>query len=427
MNQPNIILITADGLRWDSLGCSGNPDVRTPNIDALASHGLQFTQAFSASPHAGSGAHTFLTGAVPGAVDPEWPTASLGAEPLLLPDRFRAAGYVTAAVGALDLTGERLEGRFDFVEALGCDGMADAYQDWLASEGHTTPDDEDASGSALLQEAYHPTTWAGNEAVRLARSIAEPFFLWVSLPRPRWPLDPPVPWKHMYRPSRLHLPEGTALSPDEPDQPIADPRDQVGRSETEFRRILTAWYGSISHVDRQIGRLLATLTARGRTNNVFAVTSGRGEYLGYHGLLHTTPGPLYEPLAHVPLIIGGVPNQRRGAIDSALVSTGDLVPTLLEVLHLEPSTAGGARSLAAHLREEGLPHRRALVLCGEEGGGLRSARYKWLVEGNGRGERLFDLQVDPLERHNLHGERQSPAIRKMLLASLSSGTAESQR
>ncbi len=427
MNQPNIIVITADGLRWDSLGCSGNPDVRTPNVDALASHGLQFANAFSTWPHVGAGAHTFLTGAVPNTFDPDLPAIKPGADPLLLPDRLRAAGYVTAAVGALDLPSERIEESFDYAEALGCVGQPDAYQAWLASEGHATEDDEAVTGAALLQEAFHPTTWTGNEAVRLARSIAEPFFLWVSLPRPRSPLDPPVPWKHMYRPSRLKLPDGTLLSPAEHDLDIADPRDCAGRSDAEFRRILTAWYGSISHVDRQIGRLLATLTARGRTNNVFAVTSGRGEYLGYHGLLRTAPGPLYEPLARVPLVIGGVPNQRRGATDSALVSTGDLVPTLLEVLQLEPPLLGGAGSLAAHLREEGLPHRRAVVLCGKDSGGLRSARYKWLVEGEGRGERLFDLQVDPMERHNLHGERQSSAIRKMLLASLGSGTVEPQR
>lgn len=423
MNQPNIIVITADGLRWDCLGCSGNADVRTPNIDALANHGLQFTQAFSAHPHTPSGAHTFLTGVVPGVFEPDIVTGTRDAEPLVLPRRLRDGGYVTAAVGALDMRGESLAETFDFVEALGCPGQPDAYQAWLASEGQAAGEDEEDCRAALLQEAFHPTTWAGNEAVRLARSIAEPFFLWVSLPRPRWPLDPPVPWKHMYRPSRLKMPEGTLLCPVGPDLEVADPRDTAGRSEAEFRRILTAWYGSISHVDRQIGRLFATLTARGRNSNIFAVTAGRGACLGYGGLVHTAPGPLYEPVARVPFIVGGVPNQRRGQTDSALVSTGDLVPTLLDVLQLETAITGGGRSLAAHLREEGLPHRRAVVLGGDQDYGLRSARYKWLVERGGRVERLFDLQADPLERHNLHGERQSPAIRKMLLASLGSGTA----
>ncbi|HRD77831.1 MAG TPA: hypothetical protein PK264_18155, partial [Hyphomicrobiaceae bacterium] len=139
----------------------------------------------------------------------------------------RASTWDTLAI----FSAERLEGVFDVVQALGCEGAPDAYTDWLDAEIQATPDDEDASASRLLQEAYHPTTWVGNEAVRLARSLPEPFFLWASLPRPRWPLDPPVPWKHMYRPSRLQLPEGTALMPENGDCAVADPRDAQGHSQ----------------------------------------------------------------------------------------------------------------------------------------------------------------------------------------------------
>lgn len=426
MNQPNIILITADGLRWDSLGCAGNPDVRTPNIDALATHGLQFTHAFSTCAHAPSGGHAFLTGAVPATFDPECPTECPGAEPLYLASGLRAAGYVTAAVGALDLSAERLEGHFDQLLPTACEGLDDAFHAWLKTEGQVPPEGEDVPAYALLQEANHPTTWVGNEAVRLARSVLEPFFLWVSLPRPRWPLDPPVPWKHLYRPSRLRLPAGTAFRVNDTDLAQANPLDQAGVHEADYRRMLTAWYGSISHVDRQVGRLMATLTSRGRTNNVFAITAGRGAYMGYRGLVHTEPGPLYEPVVRVPMIIGGISGQRRGTTDSALVSTGDLVPTLLEVAFADLPPVAGGRSLMAQLREDGVPHRRAMVHCGAGSSGLRSARYKWLSDGDPGNESLFDLQADPQEQHNLVGERQSLAIRKMLLASLGTGAAEPQ-
>lgn len=427
MIKPNIILITADGLRWDSFGCAGNPDVRTPNMDALAGHGLCFTHAFATCPHVPSGGHAFLTGAVTETFEPERQAPCFAVAPLSLPVNLRTGGYMTAAVGALDLSIERADEAFDHVQGVGCDGMPDAYAAWLEAECQAAPDDEDASASTLLQEAYHPTTWVGNEMVRLARSLPEPFFLWASLPRPRWPLDPPVPWKHMYRPSRLQLPVGTALMPEDGDRAHADPRDLQGRSQADFRRILSAWYGSISHVDRQMGRLLATLTARGRTNNVFAITAGRGAYMGYRGLLHTAQGPLYESLIRVPLIIGGVAGQRRGEMDSALVSTGDLVPTLLDVAQVPHAPLPGGRSFTAHLSEDGLLHRRALAICGGEYAALRNARYKWLTGGAVGGEGLFDLQVDPFEGHNLHGERPSLALRKMLLASLGSAMAEPQQ
>lgn len=424
MNQPNIILITADGLRSDSLGCAGNPDARTPNIDALATHGIQFTNAFSNCPNAPGGGHAFLTGEVPAQFDPQCSPTCAAEQPFHLPERLRASGYATVSVGALGLRHDPRHGAFEFSEAMDCDGLPDAYHIWLEAEGKGRL--EEGTVPQLIQEAWHPTTWTGNEAVRLARSIPEPYFMWVSFPGPHPSLDPPVPWKHMYRPSRLTLPEGTAFAATEPEGVTVDPRDVAGYSEADFRKILTAWYGTVSHLDRQIGRLLATLTARGRTNNVFVITSGRGACLGYHGLLHTERTPLYEPMLRVPLIIGGTSGQRRGAIDSSLVSTGDIVPTLLEMHGLEPPPPTGSHSLAAQLRDEGLPHRRAIVLCDGAGGGLRSARYKWITGGHDGTEMLFDLQVDPLERHNLYGERQSLAIRKMLLATQTSGSAEPQ-
>jgi arylsulfatase len=426
MTKPNIILITADGLRWDSLGCSGNPDVRTPNIDALADHGLRFTQAIASWPHAPSGGHIVLTGAVPETFDPEATDQRPDTAPLNLPDHLRAGGYTTATVGVQDLSAERLDGRFDIALALGCEDVPDAYAAWLERERKTLLNQADAMRSPSLHEAYHPTTWVGNETVRLARSLPEPFFLWANMPKLRWPVEPPVPWRHMYRPSRLRLPEGSALMPTEEDRLIVDPRDVEGRSEVDFRRVLTAWYGAISHVDRQIGRLLATLTARGRTNNVFAVTSGHGAAMGHRGLLHTTDGPLYEPLIRVPLIIGGVGGQRRGETDAVLLSTGDLVPTLLDVAGVPCAPLPGGKSFFSQLHEEGLPHRRALSIRGGAYAALRGTRYKWLTGGEVGEGALFDLQLDPLERHNLHGERRSPALRKMLLASLGSGTIEPQ-
>ena len=148
--------------------------------------------------------------------------------------------------------------------------------------------------------------------------------------------------------------------------------------------------------------------------------------MGYRGLLHTDHGPLYEPLIRVPLIIGGASGQRRGGTDSALVSTGDLVPTLLEVVQMPHAPLQGGKSFVGQLHEDGLPHRRAVAICGGEYSALRTARYKWLAGGEVGGEALFDLQADPFERHNLHGERPSLALRKMLLASLGSGMTEPQ-
>lgn len=412
MNHPNIILISADGLRWDSLGCHGNPDVKTPNIDALAAHGVSFSQAISAFTGFPAGGHAFLTGAHPAPFRPEDSDfATAPPQDFHLPRGLAEAGYATAAIGALDLPVEVARAAFGHVEHIGDGAGEDDYRAWLRSEG-IGPDD--LSG-ALLREAWHPTTWTGDQATRYVRTAREPFFLWVSLPRPRFPLDPPVPWKHLYRPARLQWLAGVNA-----DDLAAGPEG----AESDLRRLLAAWYGSISHVDRQVGRLLATLTARGRTNNLIALTAGRGACLDHRGRVEAGSVPSLEPLIRVPLILGGAGIHRRGVVEPGLVTLGDLVPTLGELTQLSLAVSSGGVSFASHLREEGGPHRRTVALAGPDHRGLRSSRYKW-VRGTEPDEAwIYDLQADPEERHNLHGQRPSAAIGRMLLAAQGQGVAE---
>lgn len=411
MNHPNIILITADGLRWDSLGCHGNPDVKTPNIDALAAHGVSFSQAISALAGFSAGGHAFLTGAHAAPFRPD--ESDIATAPPLdfhLPQGLAEAGYGTAAIGALDLPVAEARAAFGHVEYVGSGEGEDDYSAWLRSEG-VGPDD--LSG-ALLREAWHPTTWTGDQATRYVRTAREPFFLWVSLPRPRFPLDPPVPWKHLYRPSRLQWLAGANT-----DDLATGPEG----AESDLRRRLAAWYGSISHVDRQVGRLLATLTARGRTNNLIALTAGRGACLGYRGLVESALPP--EPVLRVPLILGGAGVARRGGVEPGLVTLGDLVPTFGELAQVSLAVAPGGVSFAAHLREEGVPHRRTVALGGPDYHGIRSVRYKWVQGPEPDQACMYDLQADPEERHNLHGQRPSAAIGRMLLAAQGQGVAES--
>lgn len=426
MAQPNIVLITADGLRWDSLGCAGHPDVRTPNIDALAAHGVRFSNALSSYPQHLGGAHAFLTGAVPERFSPGEGLSAAPPSALTVPALLGKAGYETGAVGAVDLSGAEQAGSFGYVSATGCGGLEDAFVAWLAEEGQAAPNGADPAVPSPLDpvpfplgEACHPTTWTGNQGVRFCQMAREPFFLWVSFPRPRWPLDTPINWKQMYRPSRLALPPGVeaALPAPRTNAPARATRGEL--SAPRLRKVLAAYYGAISHLDRQIGRILATLTARGRTNNLLIFTASYGAYLGEHGLMAGPAGPLYDALIRVPLIVSGLTGQRRGEVEPALVSLGDIAPTLLDILQLPSAIRTGGQSFHAQLRQPGVPHRKAVVFHGGAGEtGLRTARYKWITAAEPSAELLYDLQGDPLEMHNLQGERPSLAIRKMLSAVL---------
>ena len=376
MARPNIIFITVDGMRWNSLGFLGHPDIRTPNLDALASHGLIFTEA------AVCRLQSHLVSATPFFNAPDTPPS----ERNLLLKRLREVGYQANAAGFVAPE----PGSCDQLLRTGGDEADDDYLRWFQAEK-----ERPMQGVAFSEDARHVTTWIGNQAVRFCQSGEEPFFLWAGFANTG---EPPLPWRDMYDPGALRRPADTAPNQD----------DVLGIR-------LAAYYGTLSHIDRQVGRMLATLTARGRTNNIFVVTATRGACLGHHGIYEDKSGPLYDSMVRVPLIVGGLMGQRKGEQDPALVSVSDIPATLLEALNLPTTGLHDSRSLLPQLKRTGHPHRRILCAEGEDGmKAMRTARYKWIVHEKTGREYLFDLQNDPYEQKNLSNTRQALAIRKML-------------
>ena len=366
MARPNVILITIDGIGGHDLGAAGNGVIRTPNLDALASHGVRFSQATTSASHDAAGRTA--------------PTDGIGAALNTMAHALRAQEYTVGAVGAalLDPAG------CDLHALAGVAGQPDAHRMESNSEG--VP-------SEVQAESHHVTSWIGNQAVRFCQGADEPFLLNVGFTTE---VPPPEPWRSMYRPEQMV-----------PVRPQASPA-----ALTLQRKRLAHHYGAIGLLDRQIGRLMATLTARGRTNNVFVVTGTRGFDLSPS---ERDAPPLSEASVRVPLLVGGFLQQRRGEQDPALVYISDVAATVLEALAIPPQGRLESRSFLAQLRSAGQPHRKAVVIHGEGGViAVRTARYKWVTGGARQGEWLFDLQSDPLERENLVHTRQAIPIRKML-------------
>ena len=111
-------------------------------------------------------------------------------------------------------------------------------------------------------------------------------------------------------------------------------------------------------------------------------------------------GSLPDALIRVPLVVAGHASQRKGAVEPALVSLGDLPPAIFDALQLEGAASPGGRSFFRQLLEAGLPHRLAVISAGSGGETcLRTARYKWVARAGTDGDALFDLQADPQEMH----------------------------
>jgi arylsulfatase A-like enzyme len=233
---------------------------------------------------------------------------------------------------------------------------------------------------AFVSDVLHPVHWTGSQAVRYVQQTGEPFFLWVSFSGTARDAVLPPARLGMYDPGQVRPPD---------DWPFAEDADAM---RDEWPR----WMGWLSFVDYQIGRILATLAARGRTNNRIIVTSFGG---------HPGVQPFHHDLAiRVPMLLAGMTGQRRGQRDLALASLEDVFPTLLEWAGLSPADerANGA-SLVPRLMDSGGIHRA--VACSSPVPGLavaRGERYK-LVHGTDGRKALYDLQNDPGETQNLHG------------------------
>lgn len=435
--EPNIVLILSDQHRYDAAGFAGNPDVRTPNLDALAKHGVHFSEAICAYTRCRPSRYSLMTGRHPvahGIRDNETP---LPKEFQVFPTFVKQRGYHTGAVGGMDFNPTRPNYGFD-VFALAEQDVVGRYEDdyhrWLNEEGYADQVDEwdqthrehapeeywktFGAMTSNLPESHYSTTWIGNQAVRFLQHAEEPFFLWTGFVKPHHPFDPPAPWNTMYDPETLALREDWR-------EPVDDALlwseahfDPHALTEATFRRILAMYYANISYVDSQIGRILATLTARGFTNNVIIYCSDHGDYMGQHGLILKSHGPPFDSVIRVPLVIAGLNGQRRGVRDDSAVELVDLAPTLLELAGA-PAFESHGESLVPLLRGNDAPFRQE-AYCESNGGVrvLRSSKFK-LVESDDESHRAFyDLRVDPYEFDNRYGDPALGTVRSRMQTAL---------
>ena len=462
-SRPNILWITTDQQRHDTVGALGHAHAHTPRLDRLVGEGAAFTHAYCQSPICTPSRASFMTGMYPSRVRQRrnraahFPAPYAG-EPTLVTHRLAAAGYECALVGKLDLAadpqGIAENGDYGYGFVRYCsrpDRPAEsgsAYHSWLRERGH---DPATLLGKAADRKHglepflaptpakdnvpvdLHHTTWCAEAAIAfIGRPHAGPWLLNLNVFDPHPPYDPP--WEY-YR--RF---DGEAL----PDPPFreADLTTQAARAGVEFqttarhpaeyrtRSLRAAYLAMIELADAQIGRVLDALDEFGqRDNTVVVFTSDHGDMQGDHGLLRKGCR-FYEGLVRVPLIWRWPGRVRAGLRSEALVELTDIVPTLLDAVGLAPGQLVTGRSLLPFMTGAAprQPHRdfvRAEFYDaqghGAEGRRMnvatmyRDARWKLVVyHSHGVGE-LYDLDDDPHEFVNLWDERSLAATKLRLL------------
>jgi arylsulfatase A-like enzyme len=270
-----------------------------------------------------------------------------------------------------------------------------------------------------LPEHLHPTHWTAQQAIEWLdrRDPTRPFFLKVSFVRPHSPYDPPPVYYDLYRDRPIpppHLGDWSAMN----DAPTTAARIDAWRgrrSEDEIRRARACYYGSITFIDHQIGRLLQTLRRDHReawANTLVVFLSDHGDMLGDHHLWRKTYA--YEGSSRIPMILRPPASWDgpHGPVREEVVELRDIMPTLLEAAGVEiPDTCQG-RSLLPLARGETdtewrpyLHGEHARCYSPEQANHyLTDGREKYLWFPHLGEEQLFDLGSDPGECHDVARE-----------------------
>jgi arylsulfatase len=426
----NILFITTDQQRQDSLGCYGLDFMQTPALDRLVRQGVVFDRCSSVCPICQPARASFILGQYPLVtgvthnfrwISPNSPTIARA---------FGRAGWNTAAIGKMHFhPWDNTEGfRFRIsAEDKRHYFRPDDYTLFLQKNGYTRehpatyPRYQEQLGAAVspLPQELHIDSFIGDSAVRwLEGQAREPFFCWVSFNSPHDPYDPPAELAGLYReasiPEAVGSPEELKHKPAYQSEILDFFRDNL-LYRTDYRkltgpairRIREYYLATVSLVDRQIAKILAALEVRGLAESTLVVfSSDHGDHLGDHGL--PFKATFYESALMVPLIVAG-PGVRAGGRCSAQVNWLDLHATFLSLAGIEVPDHVQGRDISPLFADPealvdtrtGKPDPYYRVAFSELLGGamVRTERYKLVLCDDGDGE-LYDLQEQPLEVNN---------------------------
>jgi arylsulfatase A-like enzyme len=410
--RPNIIFILTDDLRWNTLGCAGDPIVQTPHIDALARRGVMFRQHFVTTAICNVSRASIFTGQYGrrhGIVrfsdalsSKQWGES--------YPAKLRAAGYRTGFIG-----------KFGVGDAQAIAAMKPQFDFWrgLPDQAGLFFEKDDPSRT-------HKTARFGNEALEFIRDSPSdrPFCLSISFNAPHARDGQPREFAPDARDEALYAETTLPLPAKTGEEWFRKLPDFVQKSEGHRRwdlrfdtpahtqRTLRDYYRLVTGIDREVGRIVALLDERGlAANTVVIFTSDNGFFFGERGL--ADKWLMYEESIRVPLIIVDprLPAARRGAVVEAMTLNIDFAPTLLDLAALTPPASMQGRSFVPLLRGEHPANWRTEFFYEHHtlpeklpaSEGVRTERWKYLrwMDARPALEELYDLQADPDEERDL--------------------------
>ena len=434
-NRPNILLVYPDQMRYDAMGCAGNPVIKTPNIDRLSAEGVHFSEAYTSYPICCPFRASVLTGKYAqghGMVQNHFPLA--GGQGFLA-EYFRDAGYRTGYIGKWHLEGGPKPGfvppqrRFGFEHFVGFnrghDYRSSIYFDDAGQAYHSARYEPDYQTDHLLDFIEQAAT----------APDGKPFLGYISYGPPHFPMDMPDYLRRIYSPQEVPLPPGVpnpglqrqvqrhrnqVLCRGDPDaghkshaahesKPRGEPE-----TEAEIREFIAEYYGMIHNIDWNLGRILNCLDALAIADDtVLVFMSDHGDMCGQHGSFCGIKNQAFRAAMQVPLIVR-YPARFRPRRSAALVDVGvDMMATLFDLVGIDMPTGRDSQSYLPVLAGQTDEARAAIwyQVFTQTGGnpgefapfaerGIRSKDWLYVRRKDHRAL-LFDQRVDSAEQHNL--------------------------
>jgi len=418
-SRPNIIFILVDDLRWDELGITGHPFIKTPHIDRIGSEGARFRNAFMTTPLCSPSRASFLTGqyahthGITDNVDRSVASHKLITFPLLL----QQAGYATAFIGKWHMGND--------------DSPRPGFDRWVSFKGQGSyinpeinEDGRDVNGRGYITDLLN-----GYAVEFIRRRHDKPFLVYLA----HKAIHPEV---MQHGDGSVNLAEAERFIPAErhrnlfvgkkiPRRPNAM-RPAAGKPALQRTKRIIPSLGdevvlgrlrSLMAVEEGVGEILKALRETNQLDDtVIVLASDNGYFYGEHGL-SVERRLAYEESIRMPLLVRYPRSIKAGTIRDELVLNIDLAPTLLELAGLSPPNTVEGRSLVPLLKGSGSEWRKSFLIeyysdkvfpwiqkMGYKA--IRTERWKYIhyLELAGMDE-LYDLKADPYEMRNIINRR----------------------
>ncbi len=407
---PNIVFILTDDQGYWAMGCSGNREIRTPNLDRLADEGMRFENFFCSSPVCSPARASIMTGRIPsqhGVHD--WIRKGNMRE-----DDSPAIEYLKGMTGYTDILAANgyscgMYGKWHLGDSL---QPQKGFQNWFVHQ--TGGGDYNAApmikdGKPYTEDRY-VTDAITDEALDFLSTNGNrksPFYLSVHYTAPH------SPWIDQHPQEIVNSYDGCSFDscPEEPPHPWQINSAPRGKGEKR-REILKGYFAAVTAMDSNVGRILDELERMGiREETMVVFMSDNGMNMGHHGFFGkgngTFPLNMYDTSVKIPAIMSMPGTIQSGVGDEGLHNQYDFMPTLLDLLGFE-NPAGRSlpgTSFAGALLDQENQGRREVVVFDEYGPVrmIRNREWKYVHRYPYGPHELYDLSRDPDERDNLYG------------------------